>query len=92
MRPRTARQEVWKGRRKVAGPVRAMGEETMWVTASSAVVLVIALAAFAALGGFLLSKTVENEQRSEVRNLNSVLLELGTSMSMFCNTNTGFVV
>lgn len=50
-------------------PVRAMGEETMWVTASSAVVLVIALAAFAALGGLLLSKTVENEQRSEEENI-----------------------
>jgi hypothetical protein len=55
--------------RRFASPVRAMGEETMWITAGSAVALVVALAAFAALGGYLLSMGVDNAERSEVRNL-----------------------
>lgn len=37
----------------------------MWITASSALALVVALAAFAALGGYLLSISVDNEQRDE---------------------------
>lgn len=41
----------------------------MWITASSAVALVVALAAFAALGGYLLSMGVDNEERGEVRDL-----------------------
>lgn len=45
--------------------MRAMGEETMWITAGSAVALVVALAAFAALGGYLLSMGVDNAERSE---------------------------
>lgn len=55
--------------KRFAGPVRAMGEETMWMTAGSAVALVVALATFAALDGYLLSMEVDNAERSEVRNL-----------------------
>ncbi|KAG0631602.1 hypothetical protein M758_1G265700 [Ceratodon purpureus] len=67
----STRQSVWSGGvgrgkgRRLAGPVRAMGDETMWITATSAVALVVALAAFAALGGYLLSMGVDNEERSE---------------------------
>lgn len=63
--------DLWSGRiarrksRNVAGPIRAMADETMWITASSAVALVIALAAFAALGGYLLSMGVDNAERGE---------------------------
>jgi len=46
-----------------------MEQDTMWITASSALALVIALAAFAALGGYLLSMGVDNEQRDEVSKL-----------------------
>ena len=55
--------------RKVAGPNKAMADETMWITASSAVALVVALAVFAALGGYLLSMGVDNAERGEVRKL-----------------------
>jgi hypothetical protein len=74
-------EDLWSGRiarrksRKVAGPIKAMAEETMWITASSAVALVVALAAFAALGGYLLSMGVDNEERGEVRKLSEVLYE-----------------
>lgn len=44
----------------------------MWITASSAVALVVALAAFAALGGYLLSMGVD-KVRSE--NYQKVLYE-----------------
>ncbi|KAG0592693.1 hypothetical protein KC19_1G273500 [Ceratodon purpureus] len=75
----STRQSVWSGGvgrgkgRRLAGPVRAMGDETMWITATSAVALVVALAAFAALGGYLLSMGVDNEERSEVRNFHGAL-------------------
>lgn len=71
--------DVWSGgvgrgkSRGFAGPVRAMEEETMWITASSAVALVVALAAFAALGGYLLSMGVDNQERGKVRNLYGAL-------------------
>lgn len=68
--------DIWSGRirrgkenKQGVGPIRAMGDETMWITASSAVALVVALAAFAALGGYLLSMGVDNEERGEVRDL-----------------------
>lgn len=73
--------DLWSGRiarrksRNVAGPIRAMADETMWITASSAVALVIALAAFAALGGYLLSMGVDNAERGEVRKRSEAFYE-----------------
>ena len=43
------------------------------VVEDAAVALVLALAAFAALGGYLLSMGVDNEQRNEVRELEKSL-------------------
>ena len=92
--------DLWSGRRarrksrKVAGPIKAMAEETMWITASSAVALVVALAAFAALGGYLLSMGVDNEERGEVRKLSEPCMELlnmmwfgSSGISMCCDVN-----
>ena len=61
----------WRGsgnRRRVLGlRVEAGGGgDTMWVTATAAVALVLSLAAFAAIGGFLLSKGMDNQIREEV--------------------------
>lgn len=61
----------WKGsenpRRVLGLRVEAGGGgDTMWVTATAAVALVLSLAAFAAIGGFLLSKGMDNQIREEV--------------------------
>lgn len=48
------------------GRIAAAGESSMWITAANAVALVVALALFAAFGGFLLSMAAENEAREEV--------------------------
>ena len=61
----------WRGsgnRRRVLGlRVEAGGGgDTMWVTATAAVALVLSLAAFAAIGGLLLSKGMDNQIREEV--------------------------
>ncbi|XP_024376135.1 uncharacterized protein [Physcomitrium patens] len=58
--------------RRVADPIRAMGEDTMWITASSAVGLVLSLAAVAALGGYLLSMGVDNAELSEEEKIESL--------------------
>lgn len=61
----------WRGsenRRRVLG-LRAEaggGGDTFWVTATAAVALVLSLASFAAMGGFLLSKGLDNQIREEV--------------------------
>jgi hypothetical protein len=66
----------WRGsenRRRVLGlRVEAGGGgDTMWVTATAAVALVLSLAAFAAIGGFLLSKGMDNQIREEVSTTNA---------------------